>query len=150
MARDGCPPMSELARPTNTLNPMADPRVYFRVSAFLLAAVAVLGVVLNLVDAADALSFGSHFLTLTWTHTLVHFVLAAACFLFGFANMPGRTVKVFALVFGVVYLGLGVLGFFAPNPLGGGLALDLGLGTNLVHILLGGWALAAGITAKYA
>ena len=142
--------MSELARPTNTTNPIADPRVYFRVSAFLLTAVAVLGVVLNLLSAPDALSFGSHFLTLTWTHTLVHFVLAAACFLFGFASLPGRTVKLFAIVFGVVYLGLGVLGFFIANPLGHAMSLELGLGTNLVHILLGGWALLGGLTAKYA
>jgi hypothetical protein len=141
--------MSELARPTNTLNPIADPHVYFRVSAFLLTAVAALGVVLNLVGSPDALSFGSHFLTLTWTHTLVHFVLAAACFLFGFARLPGPTVKLFALVFGIVYLGLGVLGFFVTNPLGHAMALDLGLGTNLVHVLLGGWALVGGITARY-
>lgn len=150
--------MSDYARPTNTTNPVLDPVVYWRVSAFALAAVAILGIVLASISGGDAagaqhqaLAFDStHGLGFTWTHNVLHVVLAAAAFLFGFASLPGRVVKAFAIIFGVVYAGLGVLGFLLTNPLGdGALALNLGVSLNVVHILIGAWALTAGLAAKY-
>ena len=150
--------MSDYARPTNTSNPILDPLVYWRLSAFALAAVALLGIVLALISGGDAegaqdqaLAFHStHGLGFTWTHNVLHVVLALAAFVFGFANLPGRVVKTFAILFGVVYTGLGVVGFLLTNPLGGGaLALNLGVSLNLVHILIGAWALTAGLAARY-
>lgn len=150
--------MSEIAMPTNTTNPFLNPVLYWRVNAFALTAVLLLGVVMALIsggshhDAQDQpLAFGGeHGLGFTWTHNAVHAVLALAAFIFGFSSMPGRTVKIFAVIFGVVYLGLGVLGFFLHNPLGSGpLALNLGVTLNVVHIVLGGWALTAGLAARY-
>lgn len=150
--------MSEIAMPTNTTNPILNPVLYWRVSAFALTAVFLLGVVMALIsggsheDAQDQpLAFGGeHGLGFTWTHNIVHAVLAVAAFVFGFTSMPGRVVKLFAIVFGIVYLGLGVLGFILGNPLGdGALALNLGVTLNVVHILLGGWALTAGFGARY-
>ena len=149
--------MSEFAQPTNTSNPIMNPIVYFRVAAFALTAVFLLGTVMALIYGGSKtstdgqlLAFGSHHgLGLTWTHNAVHAVLAAACFLFGFANLPGRVVKTFAIVFGVVYMGLGILGFFATNPLGGTLALNLGVSLNVVHLLLGAWALLSGFGSRF-
>ena len=150
--------MSDYARPTNTTNPILDPVVYWRVSAFALAAVAILGIVLASIAGGDAegaqdqaLAFHStHGLGFTWTHNVLHVVLAIAAFVFGFANLPGRVTKAFAIIFGVVYAGLGVLGFLLTNPLGAGaLALNLGISLNVVHILIGAWALTAGVAARY-
>ena len=143
--------MSEYARPTNTTNPILDPVMYWRLSAFALTAVALLGTILTAIGKPDLLATGGHdhLLPFTWTHNLLHFVLAAAAFVFGFANLPGNVVRVFAIVFGVVYGGLGVLGFFLSNPLGGGLALHLTETLNAVHLLLGAWALVAGLVARY-
>lgn len=145
------------ARTVTTTNPILDPLVYWRVSAFALTAVALLGVVMALIYGGgeastkdQLLAFDSHHgLGLTWTHTAVHFVLAAAAFVFGFANLNPVVTKVAAIVFGVVYAGLGVLGFLFTNPLGDGLALNLGVALNAVHLLLGAWALTAGIAARY-
>lgn len=145
--------MSEYARPTNTTNPLLDPVVYWRVSAFALTAVALLGIVLTAIGKPDlfATDGHSHLLPFTWAHNILHVVLALAAFIFGFANLPGRIVKVFAIVFGIVYAGLGVVGFFVADPLGtgSGMALHLTETLNVVHILLGGWALLAGFGAKY-
>lgn len=135
--------MSEYATPTNTTNPIMNPVIYWRVSAFALTATALLGIVLNAIDQGTLL--GSNFLAFDWTHNILHVVLALAAFVFGFSNLPGNVVKLFAIVFGFVYMGLGVLGFFISDvgPIG------LELGENLVHVLLGAWALTAGFGARY-
>lgn len=144
--------MSEHARPTNTTNPVLDPVVYWRVTSFAVTAVALLGIVLTAIGRPDLLATNghAHLLTFTWTHNIVHVVLALGAFIFGYANLPGRVVKVVAILFGVVYLGLGVLGFFVADPLGtGNMALHLTETVNSIHILLGGWGLVAGLGAKY-
>ena len=134
--------MSELATPTTTRNPMIDPAVYWRVSAFALTAVALLGIVLTAMDQATLL--GSDFLAFDWSHNVLHVVLAGAAFLFGFANLPARLVRTFAIVFGFVYGGLGVLGFFVADL---GIS-HLELGENLVHLALGAWGLVAGFGSR--
>lgn len=141
--------MPEYATPTNTSNPLLNPGFVWRITAFVLLAVAILGTILNAIGQGDALSFGGYFLRFTWTHNVLHYVLAAAAFVFGFSSLPGNVVKVFAIVFGVVYAALGVIGFMTANPLGSGLSLNLTLGLNLVHVLLGALYLLAGFAAKY-
>lgn len=149
--------MSDYARPTNTTNPILDPVLYWRLSAFALTAVALLGIVLASIYGGgehstkdQALAFdGTHGLGFTWTHNVVHVVLALAAFVFGFAGLPGNVTKVFAIIFGFVYAGLGVVGFLWTNPIGDGLALNLGYTLNAVHLLIGGWALLAGFGARY-
>jgi hypothetical protein len=144
------------ARPTNQ-NLFLDPKVYWRVSAFALSAVAILGIVLASISGGggestkdQALAFhGNHGLGLTWTHNIVHVVLALAAFVFGFANLSPGVTKTFAIIFGFVYVALGVVGFLLSNPLGTGLALNLGVSLNVVHLLLGAWALAAGFGSRY-
>lgn len=127
---------------TTTRNPVMDPVVYWRVSAFALTAVALLGIVLNATGNGTLL--GKDVLAFDWSHNILHVVLAAAAFLFGFAALPGRMVKTFAIVFGAVYAGLGVLGFFTTSV--GPIHLEIG--ENLVHLLLGAWGLVAGIGGK--
>ncbi|MHB8632647.1 MAG: hypothetical protein ACYDBQ_01585 [Thermoplasmatota archaeon] len=143
------PSMPEYATPTNTSNPILNPGFIWRITAFVLMAVALLGVILNAVGDGLQLSFGGTFLTFTWTHDVVHLVLAVAAFVFGFSSLPGNVVKVFAIVFGAVYLGLGIVGFFTMNPLGSSLSLALTPTLNIIHILLGGAYLTSGLAAKY-
>lgn len=138
-------------------NFVLDPKVYWRVSAFALSAVAILGIVLASISGGgaestkdQALAFHSeHGLGLTWTHNVVHVVLAIAAFVFGFANLSPGITKTFAIIFGFVYAGLGIVGFLFSNPLGSDLALNLGFSLNAVHLLLGAWALTAGFAARY-
>ena len=141
--------MTEYATPTNTTNPIMNPVLYWRVSAVALAATAVLGIILNAIDQPNLL--GEDFLAFDWTHNIVHIVLAGAAFVFGFANLPGNIVKTFAIVFGVVYAGLGIVGFITGvvDGLEETLSLHLEIGENIVHLLLGGWALVAGFGARY-
>lgn len=149
--------MPDYARPTNTTNPLLDPVLYWRVSAFALTLVSLVGIVFAVLDGGGArgaedqpLAFGGHHgLGLTWTHNVVHIVLALAAFVLGFANVPGNVARVAAIVFGVVYGALGVVGFLWTNPLGDTLALNLGYTLNGVHLALGGWALLAGFVARY-
>lgn len=142
--------MSEYATtPTNTDNPIFDPRIYWRVSAFALTAVAVLGILVNAVTGQSEAGI-ANFLEFDWAHNVVHLVLAGAAFFFGFANVSGQTAKTFAIVFGFVYAGLGLFGLVAgPLDYTLGNILSLELGENLVHILLGAWALTAGFKAQY-
>ena len=135
-------PETTTSTATTTQNPVMDPVVYWRVSAFALAAVALLGIVLSTTGNADIL--GKGFLAFDWSHTILHVILAAAAFLFGFAALPARMVKAFALVFGVVYAGLGVLGFVTVE-LG---PMHLEVGENVIHLALGAWGLLAGIAGK--
>lgn len=134
--------MSELATSTTARNPVMDPAVYWRTSAFALAAVALLGIVLSAMGQADLL--GSGFLAFDWSHNILHVVLAGAAFLFGFGNLPANLVRTFAMAFGFVYGGLGALGFFVAD-LG---VIHLELGENLVHLALGAWGLVAGFGSK--
>lgn len=146
--------LSEYARPTNNVPALLNPVIYFRVSAVALAAVAVLGFIANITatakDPYGFLSMSGNFLPFTYAHDTVHLVLAAAAFLFGFASLPGNTVRVFSIIFGAVYAALGVVGFFAfqyTSSNAGFLALNPVL--NIVHLLLGGYALTAGFASKF-
>lgn len=133
--------MPEYAAPTNTSNPIMNPVIYWRVSAWTLAATAVLGIVMSAVNDGE---FIDGFLNFDWTHNIVHVVLAAAAFLFGYANLPGSTAKTFAIIFGFVYGGLGAFGLFV-DEVG---PMHLEMGENLIHLLLGAWGLVAGFGSK--
>jgi hypothetical protein len=111
----------------------------------------VLGVVFLLVGVVGFLMptlLNAH---LTPPHNVVHIVSGVIALYFGFAGTLSGA-KTFALVFGVVYLGLGILGlaFGAPpdrmwHPLG---VLDLGTADHAIHLLLGVLLLAGGLFTK--
>jgi hypothetical protein len=111
----------------------------------------VAGVVLLLVGLAGFAMphlLGMH---LTPIHNVVHLVSGAAALYMGMAGSAAGA-RTFCIAFGSVYLLLGVLGFVAPGVVAaiighpvtgsGDLAPD-----NIVHLLLGGAFLAAGVTS---
>lgn len=133
--------------PTNTDSIFLNPRVYWKVSAFALSAVALLGIVVNIFAGNN--EGIANFLKFDWTHNILHVVLAGAAFLFGFGNFSGQITKVFAIIFGFVYMGLGVVGLIGGLTFEIADLISLELGENLVHVVLGAWALTAGFAARY-
>lgn len=110
----------------------------------------ILGVVFLLVGvcgfAAPTL-LGAH---LTPPHNVVHIVSGVIALYFGFAGSLSGA-KAFSLVFGVVYLALGILGLVLGTPperlwmVG---PLHLGTSDHAIHILLGIVFLAGGLFTK--
>ena len=111
----------------------------------------ILGVVFLLVGvigfAAPNL-LGAH---LTPAHNVVHLVSGVLALYFGFAGTLSAA-KMFSLVFGVVYLALGILGMALGegsdrmwHPAG---LLTLGTADHGIHILLGVLFLAGGLFTK--
>ncbi len=83
-------------------------------------------------------------------HNCVHIVSGVIALYFGFAGSLSAS-KAFCLVFGVVYLGLGILGFavgvgaekmWMVGP------LHLGTADHGIHVLLGVIFLAGGLLTK--
>jgi hypothetical protein len=110
----------------------------------------ILGVVFLLVGvcgfAAPTL-LGAH---LTPPHNVVHIVSGVIALYFGFAGSLSGA-KAFALVFGVVYLALGILGMalgVAPDHMWMVGPLHLGQVDHGIHILLGVVFLAGGLFTK--
>jgi hypothetical protein len=144
--------MSEVAQPTNNVPALLNPIVYFRISAIALGAVALLGFVMNLIDGSNvstSLGANNTFLNFTYAHDAVHLVLALAAALFGFGSLAPNVVRTFAIIFGIVYAGLGVVGFFAMKGADGDTFLALTPGLNAVHLLLGAYALTSGLVTKF-
>lgn len=121
-------------------------QLYWRVSGVALAAVAALGFLLVAMGAPALL--GKGFLAFDTTHNLVHLLLAVVALTLGFGGPSPALAKTVAKVIGVVYLGLGVLGFLPAvvGALGDLLHLHLELGENLVHVVLGAWGAYVGFT----
>lgn len=117
----------------------------------------ILGVVFLLVGIAGFASphlLGAH---LSPVHNIIHIVSGALALYFGFAGSLSAA-KTFCLVFGIVYLALGILGLTMGKPdvimgvqesrafsLG---PLVLGTADHGIHILLGAIFLAGGLFTK--
>ena len=84
-------------------------------------------------------------------HNVVHLVSGAVALYFGFAGSLSGA-KMFCLVFGIVYLALGVLGIAMGNPANDRMwvvgPLELGQSDHGIHILLGVIFLAGGLFTK--
>ena len=100
----------------------------------------ILGVVFVLVGIVGFVApklLGAH---LTPAHNLVHIVSGAIALYFGFAGSFGAA-RAFCLIFGVVYLLLGVVGWFMGtgpyHMFAVGSLLMLGKVDHIIHILLG-------------
>lgn len=75
----------------------------------------LIGIVFILVGIAGFVQhdlLGAH---LSMAHNIVHLVSGAIALYFGTKGTPAQA-KAFALVFGIVYLGLGVAGYFLGKP----------------------------------
>ena len=108
----------------------------------------LLGVVFVLVGIAGFVAptlLGAH---LTMAHNLVHIVSGAIALYFGFAGSAGGA-KGFCLIFGIVYLLLGVCGWFLGTGENHmfhiGTLLELGKVDHIIHVLLGVIFLAGGL-----
>jgi len=110
----------------------------------------ILGVVFLLVGVCGFAApnlLGAHLMPL---HNIIHIVSGAVALYFGFAGTLSGA-KMFCLIFGVVYLGLGVLGL----ALGTGLdrmwmlgGLHFGNADHFIHGILGLVFLAGGLFTK--
>jgi hypothetical protein len=91
---------------------------------------------------------------LTTIHNVVHLATGAVALYLGFAGSAGA-VRTFCIVFGAVYLALGVLGFVAPEVVAtiiGHPLVDKGELTpdNVFHVVAGAVFLLAGLTGPRA
>jgi hypothetical protein len=108
----------------------------------------ILGVVFVLVGICGFVAptlLGAH---LTPAHNLVHIVSGAIALYFGFAGSYSAA-KGFCLIFGIVYLLLGVAGWFMgtgpEHMFNVGSLLMLGKVDHIIHMLLGIVFLAGGL-----
>lgn len=109
----------------------------------------LLGIVFVIVGVAGFVAphlLGAHLMP---THNLVHLVSGAIALYFGFAGSYGAA-KGFCIIFGIVYLLLGVAGWFlgtGPEHLFhvGGELLTLGTVDHIIHLGLGVVFLAGGL-----
>lgn len=132
-------------REATTENRVADTNLYWRVSGWILALVALAGIVAQLIGDGTLIP---NFLVVTWTHNVIHIVLAAIALGMGYGGASISAQKNTAIVIGIVYLALGVAGLISNELWGLGTAINLHLelGEDLFHILLGSWGLYAGAT----
>ena len=107
----------------------------------------LLGVIFIIVGFAGFVAptlLGAH---LSPVHNLVHLVSGAIALYFGFAGSPSGA-RGFCIIFGIVYLLLGVAGWFlgtGPDHMFNiGTLLMLGKVDHIIHILLGVIFLAGG------
>ena len=107
----------------------------------------ILGVIFVIVGIAGFVApnlLGAH---LTPAHNLVHLVSGAIALYLGFAGSAGAA-RGFCIIFGIVYLLLGICGWFLGTPpdhmLKIGTLLMLGKVDHIIHILLGVIFLAGG------
>ena len=113
----------------------------------------ILGVVFLLVGLCGFVApnlLGAH---LSPIHNVIHIVSGAIALYFGFAGTLSGA-KTFSLVFGVVYLALGILGLALGSPADGDARmwmlgpLHLGTSDHGIHVLLGVIFLAGGLFTK--
>lgn len=111
----------------------------------------ILGVVFLLVGVCGFVAphlLGAH---LTPPHNLVHIVSGVIALYFGFAGSLGGA-RGFCLVFGVIFLGLGILGLVLGDPMMNRMwhvgPLMLGYADHGIHLLFGVIFLAGGLFTK--
>lgn len=130
------------------------PSGYWRISAILLAFIAVAGFVVNAIGGNYAyvpdVQAMEDILVFDWAHNVLHTVLALIAIVFGFTGLrTSGASKTTAGVIGIVYLLLGVAGFVGGfvDMLEEFTTLHLELGENILHLILGGWGAYVGFVS---
>jgi hypothetical protein len=114
----------------------------------------ILGIVFILVGIVGFLAPGLLGMHLSLAHNLIHLVSGALALYFGLAGTLGAA-RTFCLVFGAVYLLLGLAGIVAGDGEARMLTvipgqLTLGMPDHLVHVLLGALFLIGAFTTRAA
>ena len=105
--------------------------LYAKVNGIALAIIGILGFLIA--GLGPILQFDT-------AHNVIHLVIAVVALYIGFANVGPGVLVGFAKIFGVVYLLLGIVGWFAPSLFGIlGTGFNLEWGENLIHLVLGSW-----------
>jgi hypothetical protein len=110
----------------------------------------IMGTVLLLVGILGFAQPGLLGMHLTPIHNVIHLVSGATALYLGL-NGSRSSVRQFCLVFGAVYLSLAVLGVLAPDVVAAMIGHDAHVNAsalgpdNIVHVLVGGAFLAAGL-----
>jgi hypothetical protein len=112
----------------------------------------ILGIVfilVGLVGFAAPNLMGAHFNT---AHNVIHLVSGAAALYLGLAGSLSAA-KMFCIIFGAVYLLLGVVGFLIGTGADRMLALmpgtlEFGTMDHIIHVLMGGIFLVGGLVTK--
>jgi len=112
----------------------------------------ILGIGFILVGIVGFLAPGLLGMHLSLAHNLIHLVSGALALYFGLAGTLGAA-RTFCLVFGAVYLLLGLAGIVAGDGEARLLTvlpgqLTLGMSDHLVHVLLGALFLIGGFTTR--
>ena len=113
----------------------------------------ILGVIFLLVGVIGFVSPNLLNAHLSPIHNVIHIVSGAIALYFGFAGTLSGA-KVFSLVFGIVYLALGILGLALGHPEAGDPKmwmvgpLHLGQADHGIHILLGVIFLVGGLFTR--
>lgn len=106
----------------------------------------ILGVILLLVGVLGFThlldSLGAH---LSPVHNLIHIISGVISLYFGFAGSPGGA-RSFCVIFGLLYLGLGIIGIvFGDLKFG---PLMLGKVDHGIHLIVGAGYLAGGLLPR--
>jgi preprotein translocase subunit Sss1 len=111
----------------------------------------VLGIVFLIVGLLGYFSPNLLGMHLSGIHNIIHLISAALALYFGFAASPSAA-RAFSLIFGVVYLLIGALGFITPDRVIELLQASRAPGPprsiaadNIVHLLLGSIFTIAGL-----
>lgn len=123
----------------------------------------LIGIVFIIVGIAGFVKHDLMDTHLSTVHNVVHLVSGAAALYFGTKGSLAQA-KLFALVFGIVYLGLGAAGFFAGTPGGPGEGvpgpaddrmlkvlpgmLELGTRDHIIHIAIGALFILAALATR--
>jgi hypothetical protein len=112
----------------------------------------ILGIGFILVGIVGFVAPGLLGMHLSLAHNLIHLVSGALALYFGLAGTLGAA-RTFCLVFGAVYLLLGLAGIVAGDGEARLLTvlpgqLTLGMSDHLVHVLLGALFLIGGFTTR--
>jgi hypothetical protein len=114
-------------------------RLWLKILGLTLVAVAILGLIPPVYHMLHDLK-----LHIEHGEMAIHWVLAAVTLAVAFGLRNESLVATLAIVFGVVYVVVGILGFFVDD-LG---PWHVAIGDNLLHLALGGLSLAAGFVTK--
>jgi len=109
-------------------------KLYAKVNGVLLLIIGIIGF------------FTSEFLGIRFDplHNIVHLVIALIALYIGFGNFPEASALSFAKTFGLIYIVLGIMGFFLPDFFG---LISLELQENLLHLILGIWGIWIGFSS---